>query len=186
MPMPVGGLHRLDQGRVTHPSMIRFEHGSYCFNYRIVGVAVHDDAVLLHQCDGEDFWTLPGGRAEFGETAEQTLRREMKEELGAEVEVVRLLWLAENFFRYAGRQYHEIALYFLMRFPEDSEFLLQPGPFYGREDAVKLTFRWFSRQPEVLAGLPLLPNFLQTALPDLPETVRHVVQRDEGFDESPM
>lgn len=159
--------------------MIRFEEGNHCFNYRIVGVAVHDDAVLLHQGEGETFWTFPGGRAEFGETAEQTLKREMKEELDAEVEVVRLLWFVENFFIYAGRRYHEIALYFLMQFPADSSYLAQPGPFYGLEEALRLTFRWFSRQPEVLSGLPLLPSFLQTALQQLPESVQHVVQRDE-------
>jgi ADP-ribose pyrophosphatase YjhB (NUDIX family) len=158
--------------------MIRFEEGNHCFNYRIVGVAVHENAVLLHQAEGEDFWTFPGGRAEFGESAEQTLKREMKEELDADVEVIRLLWFVENFFLYAGLRYHEIALYFLMRFPADSKYLVQPGPFYGLEDAAKLTFRWFSRKPEVLSGLPLLPSFLQTALQELPDSVRHVVQRD--------
>jgi ADP-ribose pyrophosphatase YjhB (NUDIX family) len=158
--------------------MIRFEEGNHCFNYRIVGVAVHKNAVLLHQGEGENFWTFPGGRAEFGESAEQTLKREMKEELDADVEVVRLLWFVENFFTYADRQYHEIALYFLMRFPIDSKYLIQPGPFYGQEEAVKLTFQWFSRQPEVLSSLPLLPSFLQTALQELPESVQHVVQGD--------
>jgi hypothetical protein len=29
------------------------------------------------------------------------------------VEVLRLLWLVENFFDYEGRSYHEVALYFL-------------------------------------------------------------------------
>ena len=79
--------------------MIRFEEGNNCFNYRVVGVAIHENSVLLHQGEGEDFWTFPGGRAEFGETAEQTLKREMQEEIGVEVEVVRLLWFVENFFQ---------------------------------------------------------------------------------------
>lgn len=59
--------------------MIRFEKGNTRFNYRVVGVAVHENSVLLHQAEGEVFWTFPGGRAEFGETAEETLRREMNE-----------------------------------------------------------------------------------------------------------
>lgn len=159
--------------------MIRFEEGNHCFNYRIVGVAVHENAVLLHQAEGEDFWTFPGGRAEFGESAEQTLKREMKEELDADVEVIRLLWFVENFFIHAGRQYHEIGLYFLMRFPTASQYLVQPGPFRGQEEAVKLTFQWFSRQTDVLSELPLLPSFLPSALQELPESAQHVVQRDE-------
>jgi len=159
--------------------MIRFEKENHCFNYRVVGVAVHDDSVLLHRAEGEDFWTFPGGRAEFGETAEQTLKREMREEIGAEVEVVRPLWFVENFFTYAGKQYHEIALYFLMRLPTTCEYLVHPGPFQGEEEGTTLTFQWFSRRPEVLSGLPLLPSFLQTTLQELPESVRHVVHHDK-------
>ena len=35
------------------------------------------------------YWALPGGRSERGETVEQTIIREVKEETGLEVEVVR-------------------------------------------------------------------------------------------------
>jgi 8-oxo-dGTP pyrophosphatase MutT (NUDIX family) len=162
--------------------MIRFSEGNKIFNYRIVGVAVHEGSVLLHQGEGENFWTFPGGRAEFGETAEQTLQREMKEEIGAEVEVVRLLWFAENFFTYAGSQFHEIALYFLMRFSSASAHLLQANSFQGHEEGMKLTYQWFPRQAEVLTGLPLLPAFLQIALQTLPESAQHVVQDDGAID----
>jgi ADP-ribose pyrophosphatase YjhB (NUDIX family) len=155
--------------------MIRLENGSDCFNYRIVGVAVHENSVLLHQGEGEDFWTFPGGRAEFGESAEQTLKREMREEIGVDVEVVRLLWFVENFFTYADKQYHEIALYFLMQFPPSCKYVVEQSSFQGEEEGAKLIFQWFAVQPDVLSGLPLLPSFLQTAVQNLPESVQHVI-----------
>lgn len=158
--------------------MIRFDEGNQRFNYRIVGVVVHNDAVLLHQVKGDAYWALPGGRAELGETAETTLKREMLEELGVDIEIVRLLWLVENFFTCADHRYHEVALYFLMQFPVDSPYLTQPGLFYGLEETPRLIFQWFPRQTELLAALPLQPAFLQTALLSLPETVAHVIQRD--------
>jgi len=158
--------------------MIRYETENNCFNYRVVGVAVHENSVLLHQAEGEDFWTFPGGRAEFGEPAEQTLKREMREEIGVEVEVVRLLWFVENFFFYAGKHYHEIALYFLMRFPATCKRLVHSGSFEGEEEGIKLIFQWFPQQPEVLSRLPLLPSFLQTAIENLPASVQHVIHYD--------
>ena len=160
--------------------MIRIEDRDRCFNYRVAGVAIRDDSVLLHQAEGESFWTLPSGRPEFGETAEQTLRREMLEETGIEVEVVRLLWFVENLFDYANKRYHEISGFFLMTLPSQCEYIVEAGPFDGEEPEaqVKLTFRWFPRRQDVLVNLPLLPSFLQAAIQALTESVEHVVQQD--------
>ena len=55
--------------------MIVIDKAQRRFNYRIAGLAFRDGALLVHQAEGDDFWTLPGGRAEIGEPAEQTLRR---------------------------------------------------------------------------------------------------------------
>lgn len=159
--------------------MIRFDQDHHRFNFRVVGIAIHDHRVLLHQAEGDGFWTLPGGRVELGEAAVQTLQREMQEELAAEIEVVRLLWIVENFFVYDGKNYHELALYFLMQLPATSSYLTQPGPYKCAELGSDLSFQWFPNQPEVLAGLPLLPSFLQTALQQLPTSIQHRVHHGE-------
>lgn len=49
-----------------------------------------------------------GGGIEFGETAEQALRREFREELDVSLGAVRLLGVTENLFEYEGRPGHEI------------------------------------------------------------------------------
>jgi ADP-ribose pyrophosphatase YjhB (NUDIX family) len=158
--------------------MTRFDQGVNCFNYCVVGVAVHENTVLLHRAEDDNFWAFPGGRAELGESAAQTLKREMREEIDEEVEVVRLLWFVENFFTHADKRCHEISLYFLMRLPTTCKYLVQPGPFPGAEEGAKLIFQWFPSQPEVLSRLPLLPAFLQTAVQKLPESVQHVVYQE--------
>jgi ADP-ribose pyrophosphatase YjhB (NUDIX family) len=159
--------------------MIRFDQDGYRFNFRIAGIAMHDNQVLLHRMPQEPFWTFPGGRAELGETAADTLRREMREELAADIEILRLLWIVENFFAYDARRYHELAFYFLMRLPDDSSYLDQTPTHAGQEAEPELIFQWFRNEARVLAGLPLLPAFLQTALQDLPETTTHLVHMDE-------
>jgi ADP-ribose pyrophosphatase YjhB (NUDIX family) len=67
--------------------MIRFNEGNRRFNYRVVGVAIHNESVLLHRAGDEPFWTLPGGRAEHGESAAETITREMLEELATTAHV---------------------------------------------------------------------------------------------------
>ncbi|MGO7859747.1 NUDIX domain-containing protein, partial [Rhizobium ruizarguesonis] len=60
-------------------------------NYLIAGLGFRDGHVLVHRAVHEPFWTVPGGRAEIGETSEETLKREMVEELGVEVTVHQII-----------------------------------------------------------------------------------------------
>jgi ADP-ribose pyrophosphatase YjhB (NUDIX family) len=66
--------------------MITFDEDHVRFTNRIVGIAYDGDRVLLHRAITDDFWALPGGRAELLETAAETLRREMREEMNETVE----------------------------------------------------------------------------------------------------
>ena len=159
-------------------TMITFSRGDRCFHCRVAGIALSNNCVLLHREEGELFWTFPGGRAEIGETAAQTLAREIKEELNEEIEIIRLLWLVENYFNYAQKNYHEIAFYFLMQFPERSLYLNQDQSFQGVEEGKRMEYKWFSINFDVLNELPLLPSFLQQSLSSLPSSVEHIVHRD--------
>ena len=78
-----------------------------------VGLPIKDGHVLaLFGTDhtrGLDFLRAIGGGIEFGERAEEALRREFVEELGVELEAVELLGIRENIFMYEGEPGHEIA-----------------------------------------------------------------------------
>ena len=164
--------------------MITFDDGVGRFNYRIAGVAIQDGVVLLHRAERDPFWTLPGGRAEHGETAEQTIKREMREELDADVDVVRLLWLVENFFEHEGLRYHEIALYFLIQFPENS--LPRTSAAFDRVvNGTLFTFQWHPVQADRLTQLPVYPRFLSQALTRLPPSVVHIVERETTSSATP-
>jgi 8-oxo-dGTP diphosphatase len=41
--------------------------------------------------NGQKLWDLPGGKMEFGETAEETLKREIYEELGIEIKPIKVI-----------------------------------------------------------------------------------------------
>lgn len=70
---------------------------SYIFNIRITGILIENNEILLVQQKLSDKrnWSLPGGRLERGETLSQGLIREMKEETGLDVEIVRMLYLCD-------------------------------------------------------------------------------------------
>lgn len=161
--------------------MITFEEDHVRFINRIVGIVYDGDRVLLHRAVSDDFWALPGGRAELLETAAETLRREMREELNEDVEVERLVWIAENFFEYGPRSHHEIGFYFLMRLPPASPLRHKTEPFYGQEGDLTIIFQWFPI--ETLEQVYLFPTFLRTGLKNLPASTAHIVHRDSQEDD---
>ena len=69
----------------------------YIFNIRITGMLIENNEILLVQQKLSDKrnWSLPGGRLERGETLSQGLIREMKEETGLDVEIIRMLYLCD-------------------------------------------------------------------------------------------
>lgn len=58
--------------------MITFERENNKFNFRVSGIAIHNNRLLLHTTLTDDFWNLPGGRVEFNESTDQTIIREFK------------------------------------------------------------------------------------------------------------
>ena len=156
--------------------MITFAEGLARFVYRVAGIALRNDQVLLHRMIHDNFWSMPGGRGELLELSPETLRREMREELGMIVDVGRLLWVVENFFVHSGVQYHELGLYYLMSFPPDCPFYHSEGPFLGDEEGTELIFEW--HRLDELEETALYPSFLRKAMASIPETIQHIMHRD--------
>jgi ADP-ribose pyrophosphatase YjhB (NUDIX family) len=158
--------------------MITFQQDTSCFNYRAVGVLLHEDRILLQSAEDIDFWVLPGGRGELGESAQEAIVREMFEELEEDVQIERLLWVLENFFEFQDKSWHEISFLFLVSLPPNSPvYTREEFDGYEPEVDIKLIFRWF--RLDELDKIRLYPVFLRTALYDLPETVQYAVFREE-------
>jgi ADP-ribose pyrophosphatase YjhB (NUDIX family) len=133
--------------------------------------------VLLSREEGQDFWYLPGGRVEIRETARDSLRRELAEELGCEAEIGRMVWTMENFFEFDGTEFHEVGLYFVATLPEAARELRVQEFERNDESETRLIFRWI--ELDELGAETVLPSFLVEGLRNLPECTEHVVHRDE-------
>lgn len=164
-------------------TVVRLNTGSQRFNYRIAGLGFRDGHVLVHRAVHESFWTFPGGRAEIGETSEETLKREMMEELGVEVTVGRLLWTVENFFHYEGRDWHELGFYYLMEIPQDFPFRTHEIIHRVEDGENHLEFKWVSATFQALTALDIPPYFIAGEIENLPASPRHLVWRDGDLDD---
>lgn len=72
----------------------------FFFRPSVYGFILKDDKMVLLQNKSMDKFWFPGGGVEIGETLEEALQREIKEETGLEVRVVKQLFFKENFFYY--------------------------------------------------------------------------------------
>lgn len=115
------------------------------FNFRVAGIVMDADRVLLHQAKQDDFWNLPGGRVEMNESTGDAIRREMMEELGVSIRVERLAFVCEDFYEYDGKEMHEMGFYYVISLPGGHSFYNE-REFKGVEQDGKLTFRWFPIQ----------------------------------------
>lgn len=81
----------------------------------VYGIAVQDGKALISpQFDGYDW---PGGTFELGESTEETLKREFKEETGYEVEPEKLVGIYTSFFHHHKRDidYQSFLVFYLVK-----------------------------------------------------------------------
>ena len=157
---------------------ILFKDEAGVFSYRVAGICVNDGKVLL-QTTGEDpAFAFPGGHVAFGETNEETLIREFKEEIGAKIRVGDLKWVAEVFFPWGSRPCHQICLYYMVEIlnpeiPREGMFLASER-IEGR--SFELEFHWVPLEEAM--DYELYPTQCRQLLGKLDEGVQHFVYKE--------
>lgn len=80
---------------------------------RVCGLCLKHDSLLMVNHQGlvnGDFWAPPGGGQHFGESAQECLTREFKEETGLDIRVRDFLFVCE----FIGHPLHSVELFFLV------------------------------------------------------------------------
>lgn len=157
---------------------ILFKTDDAVFSYRVAGICMQNGKVLLQTTTDDPAFAFPGGHVAFGETNEQTMIREFKEEIGAEITVGELRWVAEVFFPWGTRPCHQICLYYMVEL--NDEVTPREGIFLGREQIegrnFDLEFHWVPLK--VARSYEIYPVQCRELLDRLDEGVQHFVYQE--------
>ena len=157
---------------------ILFKTDDYIFSYRVAGICIHNEKVLLHKAKGDEGYAFPGGNVSFGETSAETLRREFMEEIGAEITVGELKWVGEIFFPLKGKPCHQICLYYPVEIKNIDDF--SDDIFTGTEemhgDDFQIEFHWI---PLVqLNNIKIYPEKAADLMMKLDSGVQHFIDKE--------
>ena len=110
-------------------------------------------------------WEIPGGSVEFGETLKQALKREVKEELGIEIELVELLGIFDHIIH--EEKQHWISPTYICKLTKGTPKIVEPEKcddigWFSLKDAKQLNLSLITKN-----DLMLLEEKYPQGLPNL-------------------
>ena len=135
--------------------------GEYKLNIRAAGVIIHNGKILVHRNINSDHYALIGGRVEIGENSAETVKREIKEEVGKDVEITGYISTIENFFEMNGTKYHEIMFVHKVEFVDDDDKKIE-DTLKNIEGKDYLQYEWLELNK--IDEYPLLPSAIKSVL----------------------
>lgn len=113
----------------------------------------------------QDYYFRPlGGGIEYGENSRTAVLREIQEELGVEVENLKLLKVFENIFTFEGKKGHEIVFIFDAEFVDKSLYDLDEIDGFEQESDRKFKAKWYQLNTENNTRGRLVPKGLEELL----------------------
>ena len=140
---------------------ITIDVDEYKLNVRAAGLMIHNGKILVHRNVNSDHYALIGGRVEIGENSADTVQREIKEELGKDIEITGYISTIENFFEMEGSKYHEIMFVHKIEFTneEDKKIEYTMKNIEGKD---YLQYEWIDL--DKIDEYPLLPKAIKDVL----------------------
>lgn len=133
----------------------------YKLNVRAAGVIIHNNKVLAHKNINSDHYALIGGRVAIGDDSEKTVKREIQEEVGKDVEITGYVATIENFFEMKDAKYHEILFIHRAEFKNEEDKKIE-YTLKNIEGKDYLQYEWLDLGK--IEEYPLLPEAVKEVL----------------------
>ena len=155
---------------------ISFKTDEGRFNYRVAGIIVHNNKLLIMKDQHSPYFYIPGGRVKMNELSEEAIIREVREELNINIKINRLLWVNENFFHEetSDERFHEICFYYLLDMTDDK--LTNKGNEFLLKENEEHDFSFYWKDIDKINDLNIYPLFIKKNILQLPQVITHVVE----------
>jgi 8-oxo-dGTP pyrophosphatase MutT (NUDIX family) len=139
--------------------------------FRTAGVLVRENKILVQREKNGKEYALPGGGVKIGETSENALIREYKEETGADIVCERLIWVEELFWKYGGKNVHGINFYYLITLKNNSD--IPDGYAEPHKDNGNVIIEWVTIAE--MKNLTVYPTFIKEKIENISEHIEHFI-----------
>ncbi|MFA5069998.1 MAG: NUDIX domain-containing protein [Patescibacteria group bacterium] len=131
----------------------------------VKAIIIENNKILLlkRNREGRIYWVFPGGQVESGETDEQALKREVKEEVGVDVSVGKLIFQTK--YKLPKKETKEDEYFYLCRYI-GGEIGTGQGPEYQPNSGYVGTYepQWVAIKD--LRKMKVLPEEVKNLVPE--------------------
>ena len=117
------------------------------------GVCVEDGKILLAHYKDKDYYFLPGGHVEIGESVREALEREIDEELKLSITAGNIVSIFEHSWKDSEEEHYELNFLIPFSIPKDTDLI---------SHVEHLTFEWISI--EDFSSINFLPAELKEGI----------------------
>ena len=147
------------------------------FHGRTCGIIKQEDKFLIMRVNKTSYYHIPGGHIEIGEDSEQAVIREIKEEIGCDVQEASLFSIQENFWIRNTKKCHGIEFYYIIKPKQQLQMQDYERIENDKGEEKLLEFKWVTA--EELKNIDLRPTNIRDMLinEEYLKKLSHIVKR---------
>lgn len=140
------------------------------FTLRAAALIINNNRLLAIKHNNYDCFYTIGGGVKVNETSTDAVIREVFEETGHHFSVDRLVFIQERFYNVNNVRHHEVVFFYLMK---STDVRIENETCTDQQEE-----KLYWLPIDELQNTDLVPEFLKTALTNIPEEAVHIISKE--------